>query len=63
MGMNRRLYRELREAEMEEKQAVIIASHIPDWSQFVTKQDISELRLEFKQDMADLKSELKSGFK
>ena len=46
---------------MEEKQAVIIASHIPDWSQFATKQDISELRLEFKQDMAEFKSEFKQG--
>ncbi len=61
MGMNRRLYRELQEAEMEEKQAIIIASHIPDWSQFATKQDMAELKLEFKQDMADLKSEFKQG--
>ena len=74
MGMNRRLYRELQEAEMEEKQAIIIASHIPDWSQFATKQDMAELKLEFKQgmaalksefkqDMAELRSEFKSGLK
>ena len=44
MGMNRRVYRDLREAEMEENQAEIIASHIPDWSQFATKQDIAELK-------------------
>ena len=78
MSMHRRAYRELREAGMEEKQAEIIASHIPDWSQFATKQDmaelkselksefkqdIAELKSEFKQDMAELKSELKSEFK
>ena len=63
MSMHRRAYRELREAEMEEKQAEIIASHIPDWSQFATKQDMAELKSEFKQDMAELKSELKSEFK
>ena len=59
MSMHRRAYRELREAEMEEKQAEIIASHIPDWSQFATKQDMAELKSELKQDTAELKSELK----
>lgn len=58
MGMNRRVYRDFREAEMEENQAEIIASHIPDWSQFATKQDIAELKFEFKQDIAELKSGL-----
>ena len=65
MGMNRRLYRELQETEMEEKQAIIIASHIPDWSQFATKQDMAELKAElkseFKQGMTELKSEFKQG--
>ena len=55
MSMHRRAYRELREAEMEEKQAEIIASHIPDWSQFATKQDMAELKSEFKQDVAEIK--------
>ena len=59
MSMHRRAYRELREAGMEENQAEIIASHIPDWSQFATKQDMAELKSEFKQDMAELKSEFK----
>ncbi len=59
MSMHRKAYRELREAEMAEKQAEIIASHIPDWSQFATKQDMAELKSEFKQDMAELKSEFK----
>ena len=43
---------------MEERQAEIIASHIPDWSQFATKQDLAELKSEFKQDVAELKSNL-----
>ena len=63
MSMHPRAYRELREAGMEETQAEIIASHIPDWSQFATKQDMaelkSELKSEFKQDIAELKSEFK----
>ncbi len=44
---------------MEERQAEIIASHIPDWSQFATKQDLAELKAEFKQDIIELKSEFK----
>ena len=59
MGMNRRVYRDLREAAMEENQAEIIASPIPDWSLFATKQDMTELKSEFKQDMAKLRSEFK----
>ena len=43
---------------MEERHAEIIASHIPDWSQFATKQDLAELKAEFKQDIAELKSDL-----
>ena len=62
MSLHRRAYRELREAEMEEKQAEIIASHIPDWSQFATKQDMaelkSELKSEFKQDVAEIKQNM-----
>ena len=42
--MNRTVYRELRGAQMEERQAEIIASRIPDWSQFATKQDLAELK-------------------
>ena len=58
MSMHRRAYRELREAEMEEKQAEIIASHIPDWSQFATKQDMAELKSEFKQDVTEIKQNM-----
>ena len=42
--MNRTVYRELRDAQMEETHAKIIAAHIPDWSQFATKQDLAELK-------------------
>ena len=59
MAMNRTVYRELRDAQMEETHAKIIASHIPDWSQFATKQDLAELKSEFKQDIVELKSEFK----
>ncbi len=49
---------DLREAEMEEKQAALIASHFPDRSQFAVKQDMTELRTEVKQNIAELKSDL-----
>ena len=58
MATNRTVYRELRDAQMEERRGEIIASHIPDWSQFATKQDLVELKSEFKQDIAELKSDL-----
>ena len=58
MATNRTVYRELRDAQMEERRGEIIASHIPDWSQFATKQDLAELKSEFKQDIAELKSDL-----
>ena len=62
MATNRTVCRELRDAQMEERHAEIIASHIPDWSQFATKQDLAELKVElkseFKQDVAELKSDL-----
>ena len=44
MATNRTVYRELRDAQMEERRGEIIASHIPDWSQFATKQDLAELK-------------------
>lgn len=63
MATNRTVYRELRDAQMEERRGEIIASHIPDWSQFATKQDLAEfkaeLKFEFKQDIVELKSEFK----
>ena len=52
-------HRGLREAEMEEKQAALIASHLPDRSQFAVKQGMTELRSEVKQGIAELRSEVK----
>ncbi len=49
--INKAAYEDLRAAGMEETQAIAIASHIPDWSQFATKQDLSALRQELHQGM------------
>lgn len=40
--------------DFNEDKAAAIASHIPDWSQFATKQDI----LDFKSDIKDLEARL-----
>ncbi len=45
--MNKVAYQELRQAAMPEVQAQVVAAHLPDWSQFATKEDISALRVEF----------------
>ena len=42
-----------------ESQAYVTKQDLPDWSQFATKQDMSELKSELKLDMSKLKSELK----
>ena len=42
----------LRQVDFNEDKAATIASHIPDWSQFATKQDI----LDFKSDIKDLEA-------
>ncbi len=44
--INKRVLRDLREAGMERDQAEAVASHIPDWNQFATKDDIRALQLE-----------------
>ena len=41
--INRTAYEELRAADMPEDQAKAVAAHLPDWSQFATRQDLSEL--------------------
>ncbi len=53
--INKVALRELREAGMADAQAEAVASHIPDWSQFATKQDMADLR----QDMSELRQELR----
>lgn len=40
--------------DFNEDKAAVIASHVPDWSQFATKQDI----LDVKSDIKDLESRL-----
>ena len=41
--INRAAYEELRAADMPEDQAKAVAAHLPDWSQFATKQDLARL--------------------
>ena len=38
--INKAVYHNLQEAGMEQTQAEVVATHIPDWSQFATKQDL-----------------------
>ena len=47
--INKAAYEDLKEAGMDNEQAVAIASHIPDWTKFTTRQDLlrMELRLVF----------------
>lgn len=52
--INRAAYEELRAADMPEDQAKAVATHLPDWSQFATKQDLVELQGE----MSGLESRL-----
>ena len=40
--INRTAYNELQAAGMVEAQAQVVASHLPDWSQFATKQDLAQ---------------------
>ena len=56
--INRAAYEDLKEAGMEDPQAVVIAAHIPDWSQFATRQDLSSLESRLTQDMRSLESRL-----
>ena len=40
--INKAAYEDRKETGMEDAQAIAIASHIPDWSQFTTKQDLEK---------------------
>ncbi len=42
--MNKAAYQELTQANMREPQAQVVASHILDWLQFATRDDLSRLR-------------------
>ncbi len=52
--LNKTAYEDLRQVGLAEDQAIAIASHLPDWSQFATKQDLGRLR----QDMSRLRQDL-----
>ena len=52
--INRTAYRDLQDAGMDASQAEAIAAHLPDWSQFATKQDLATLRSEMKDLQATL---------
>ncbi len=52
--INKAALRELRDAGMADAHAEAVASHIPDWSQFATRQDMADLR----RDMGSLESRL-----
>jgi len=43
--INKAAYEDLKEAGMDDAKAIAIASHIPDWSQFATRQDLSRMEL------------------
>ena len=40
-------------------EAYVTQQDLPDWSQFATKQDLSELKSELKQDLSDLKLDMR----
>ena len=40
-------------------EAYVTKQDLPDWSQFATKQDLSELKSELKQDLSDLKLDMR----
>ena len=42
--INRTACHELQEAGMDAPQAEVVAAHLPDWSRFATKQDLTDLR-------------------
>lgn len=42
--LNKAVLDDLREAGMDSPQAEVVAAHIPDWSQFATKQEVKTLR-------------------
>ena len=52
--INKAAYGDLREVGMTDAQVEAVASHIPDWSQCATRQDLADLR----QDMGHLESRL-----
>jgi len=56
--INKAVYQDLKEAGMADASAQAVAAHIPDWSQFATKQDLSQGLGQLHQDMSRLESRL-----
>lgn len=56
--INRAAYEALEAAEMPQAQARVVATYLPDWSQFATKTDLETLRLELTGEMRQLESRL-----
>ncbi len=56
--LNKTAYEDLRQVGLAEDQAIAIASHLPDWSQFATKQDLGRLRQDMSQDLGQLRQDL-----
>ena len=53
--LNKAVLHDLRDAGMASPQAEVVALHIPDWRQFVTKQDLKEVKQELKQEIKTLR--------
>ncbi len=53
------IYEALCEAQMPKTQARLIASQLPDWTQFATKQDMERLEQRLERDMERLEHRLK----
>jgi len=56
--INKTVYQDLQAAGMAEAQAQVVAAHIPDWSQFATKQDLRRWENRLDQQMSELKNSL-----
>ena len=56
--INRAACHELQDAGMDIPQAAVVAAHLPDWSQFATRQDLAELRAEMDHLRIELRGEM-----
>ena len=56
--INKAALTDLKAVGMDDAQAEAVASHVPDWSQFATKQDMNRLESRLHQDMSQLESRL-----
>ena len=56
--INRTAYRDLQDAGMDAPQAEAVAAHLPDWSQFATKQDLATLQTDLRSEMQNLQATL-----